>query len=314
MIQNYKYIDFISGYAILFVTEVISQMSNASFLPRILSCRRHVYYDPVMTKHFRMVMDYEIDYNAGVRVMELDGQLYPLSPGQIVFRKPGQVVDSQGASDIYMLTLDYSHTIFPTPDVLHATSHHSDIRHTRTTLQPPSDNELLSLLPPVFEPRHAVELLALYQQLALSFARPGQETETQALLSELLHLLTADALAARRTSRTLSAAGMAVNYLNEHFTRRITLEELAAAVHRDKSYLIRCFKKETGLTPIAYLLRIRLAHARQMLLTSDLSTAEIALQCGFEDASYFTLCFRRHYGITPAAFRQSTLRPQQEKA
>jgi len=50
-------------------------------LPNILSCRRHIFYDAVLTKHFRMVKDYEIDFNAGVRVMELDGQLYPLSPG-----------------------------------------------------------------------------------------------------------------------------------------------------------------------------------------------------------------------------------------
>lgn len=272
-------------------------------LPNILSCRRHVYYDPMMTRHFRMVMDYEIDFNASMRVMELDGQLYPLSPGQIVFRKPGQVVDSRGTSDIYMLTLDYSHTIFPPPEVLHATSHRTDIRHTRTTLQPPSDNELLSLLPTVFEPRHSMELLALYQQLASAFVQPGHEAEAQALLSELLHLLAADALAYRRTSRTPSAVDRAIAYLNEHYARNITLDELAQHVHQNKSYLIRCFKKETGLTPIAYLMRIRLVNSRLMLAQTGLSIAQIALRCGFEDPSYFTLRFRETYGVTPRAYR-----------
>ena len=279
-------------------------------LPRILSCRRHVFSDPVMSKRFRMVMDYEIDYNSTARVMELDGRLFPLSPGQIVFRKPGQVVESMGTSDIYMLTLDYSHTVFPPSEVLHATSHRNDIRHTRNTLQPPSDDELLRLLPPVFEPRHSVELLLLYRQLAAVFATPDHaEEEVQALLSELLHLLAADALANRRASQMPSAVDMAIDYLNEHFARRITLEELSAAVHRDKSYLIRCFKKETGLTPIRYLMRIRLAHARRMLSSSELSITEIALQCGFEDASYFTLRFLENYGVTPGAFRSGQMQP-----
>ena len=273
-------------------------------LPNILSCRRHVYYDPMMTRHFRMVKDYEIDFNAGVRVMELDGQLYPLSPGQIVFRKPGQMVESQGNSDIYMLTLDYSHTIFPSPEVLHATSHRTDIRHTRTTLQPPSDDELLGLLPTVFEPRHSMELLALYQQLASAFAQPERGAETQALLSELLHLLAADALAYRRTGRVPTAVDSAIAYLNEHFARSVTLDELAEHVHQNKSYLIRCFKKETGLTPMAYLMRIRLVNSRLLLVQTDLSIAQIALQCGFEDPSYFTLRFRETYGVPPKAYRR----------
>lgn len=280
-------------------------------LPRILGCGRHIYFDHVMTRHLRMVKDYEIDYNAGVRVMELDGRLYPLSPGQIVFRKPGQVVESMGECDIYMLTLDYSHSIFPEQEVLHPSSFRRDIRHTEHPLQPPTDAWLPNILPTVLEPRHSMELLALYRQLAVLFAQPNREEETQALLAELLHLLTADALADRRSGRTPSAVDQAIEYLNEHFTRRITLDELAAQVHRDKSYLIRCFKKETGLTPIAYLTRIRLANARRSLHNPNLSVAEIALRCGFEDASYFTLRFRETYGVTPGAFRQEQRRKQE---
>jgi transcriptional regulator GlxA family with amidase domain len=71
--------------------------------------------------------------------------------------------------------------------------------------------------------------------------------------------------------------------------------------------LERLFKTEVGCSPSGFALRIRLAHARHLLLHSQEPVANIALQSGFVNRSHFARSFRLEFGITP-----SELRAQQE--
>jgi AraC-like DNA-binding protein len=66
----------------------------------------------------------------------------------------------------------------------------------------------------------------------------------------------------------------------------------------------RRFKKLYQMTPMQYVLRVRLNAASEAISTSDRSIAEIALACGFYDQSYFTKQFRRQFAETPSAYRE----------
>ncbi|MFN2243397.1 MAG: helix-turn-helix transcriptional regulator, partial [Anaerolineae bacterium] len=65
-----------------------------------------------------------------------------------------------------------------------------------------------------------------------------------------------------------------------------------------------CFRKELGVTPIAYLNRYRVHQAKQLLSDTSKSITEIALEVGFSDSGYFSRVFRREVGLSPEAYRQ----------
>jgi AraC-like DNA-binding protein len=69
--------------------------------------------------------------------------------------------------------------------------------------------------------------------------------------------------------------------------------------------LTACFRKESGVTPIAYLNRYRVKQARQLLTDTDQSITEIALEVGFSDSGYFGRVFRREVGVSPEAYRRA---------
>ncbi|WP_410967232.1 helix-turn-helix transcriptional regulator, partial [Salmonella sp. SAL4436] len=84
-----------------------------------------------------------------------------------------------------------------------------------------------------------------------------------------------------------------------HLHHDIGLEQLAAACNIDRFRLSRAFKAAFGLAPHAYLVQLRLAHARR-LLAAGASPAQVAPALGFADQSHLGRWFLRAYGMTPA--------------
>ena len=93
------------------------------------------------------------------------------------------------------------------------------------------------------------------------------------------------------------------NAVNDLMNQQITLEKLSESFGVGKFTLIRDFKKHTGMPPVAYMIRIRHKYARQLLLASDMSIAEIAECCGYSSVSFFVSDFKKHQGITPGQVR-----------
>jgi AraC-like DNA-binding protein len=94
-------------------------------------------------------------------------------------------------------------------------------------------------------------------------------------------------------------------YIHGHYAESISRTDLARHVALSEDYLTACFRKELGVTPIAYLNRYRVNQARQLLTGTSKSITEIALEVGFSDSSYFSRVFRREVGISPEAYRRA---------
>ena len=94
-----------------------------------------------------------------------------------------------------------------------------------------------------------------------------------------------------------------IDYIEQNFGNKITLDDMAAAACISKREVSRCFKENMGRTPFEYLIEYRIAKGKIKLLTTDDTVLEVALQCGFESASYFTRMFKRYEGISPLEFR-----------
>ena len=86
-----------------------------------------------------------------------------------------------------------------------------------------------------------------------------------------------------------------------------TVERLASGVFMSQSQLHRKLKAVAGLSPVQYIRRVRLQHARELLSGQpDLPVYAVAQACGFDDPAYFVRVFRQEFGVTPAAWRNGS--------
>ncbi|MDD3155283.1 MAG: AraC family transcriptional regulator [Victivallaceae bacterium] len=96
--------------------------------------------------------------------------------------------------------------------------------------------------------------------------------------------------------------------LENSYMKPLTVELLAEHGNLSKSHLNFLFHRIFGCGVNCYLTRLRMRHARRLLLSPFLNIAEVAHQCGFEDANYFSRSFRKFHGFPPGFYRNH---PQQ---
>jgi AraC-like DNA-binding protein len=87
-------------------------------------------------------------------------------------------------------------------------------------------------------------------------------------------------------------------YVHENVCGSFTINDLAELAKQNRFNFPRLFRRTVGVSPHQYVLRIRLRHARELIL-SGCSLAEAAFAAGFVDQSHMSSCMRRSYGLTP---------------
>ena len=85
----------------------------------------------------------------------------------------------------------------------------------------------------------------------------------------------------------------------------LSLRYLADELNINSSYLSSLFKKETGMTVTAYIIRQRINYAKHLLENTRLQIQTVAQYCGLGDVHYFSKLFKKETGMTPRDFRQS---------
>ncbi len=103
----------------------------------------------------------------------------------------------------------------------------------------------------------------------------------------------------------------ALEYLSHNRHRRVSVAELARAVHLSSSRLAHLFSHETGMTPRGYAELQRLGRAKQLLEITLLPVQDIARQAGFESQFYFAARFKKLTGRTPTEFRSWKLQSEE---
>ena len=101
----------------------------------------------------------------------------------------------------------------------------------------------------------------------------------------------------RRLSRILE-------YMQQHATQVISLDELAREAGISRFHFVRLFKQKVGLAPHEYLVGLRLTKAADLLLSTDLDVATIASQCGYSNAGRFAHAFRLRFHKSPSMYRR----------
>jgi AraC-like DNA-binding protein len=129
----------------------------------------------------------------------------------------------------------------------------------------------------------------------------------EAELTKELYFLGCEQLDQRtRTSVLHEGASVAVRarvWIEEHLFEPFRIEALVAACAASESTVLRAFRKEHGVAPVAYLRRRRLEEAMQLLESGRYGVTEVATRVGYENPSAFAAAFREQFGTPPSAVR-----------
>ncbi|MQT11534.1 AraC family transcriptional regulator [Segnochrobactrum spirostomi] len=230
---------------------------------------------------------------AGCETFHLRGTKHYAEAGMLCFVEPGEVHDGAPHDKGYAYRMSY-----PSADFLAAVAAELGERPVRGGISFRG--------PCVRDPELVARFGAAHR--AAEAAASALETD------EALHAVFSAALArhavlpAAGTSPSLAAprepgpVARAIAFLDGHYEDDVDLATLAGIAGIPRTRLIRAMRRETGLTPHAWLTDRRVRAARAFL-TAGFAPAEVAARCGFYDQSHLNRAFKARTGVSPGAFR-----------
>ena len=94
-----------------------------------------------------------------------------------------------------------------------------------------------------------------------------------------------------------------IQYFNENYTKDINIDEYAKSLHVSTCWFNRRFKQVTKITPLQYILSLRLSNAKMLLETQDYNVTETSYAVGFHNPLYFSRLFTKHIGMPPSEYK-----------
>lgn len=153
-------------------------------------------------------------------------------------------------------------------------------------------------------------LQVLSQIFALQETEENNELRTIPLLLQIWDLLYRHLDAAsgsfdlQRLNHKQARLQTMMQYIHDHYMEEITLEMIADSASISKSGALHIFQEGIHCSPVAYLIRYRLAQAAELLYATQKSVSTIAEETGFTNSGYFCRKFRQYYHMTPNEYRR----------
>lgn len=132
--------------------------------------------------------------------------------------------------------------------------------------------------------------------------REGYKTKCLSLLYSIIHLSAAsDDTSLSGVSKSIKRA---VAYIDSNFADpSITIKDIAKLANVSEVYFRRVFTNKYGISPLKYIIKMRVEYAKELLMSGYYSVSEAALMAGFNDSKYFSTCFKHEIGASPGRFK-----------
>ncbi|MCF6409992.1 AraC family ligand binding domain-containing protein [Pseudalkalibacillus salsuginis] len=222
----------------------------------------------------------------GQRHLVCKGEEYIINPGDLLLFNP---YDTHSCEQIDGKTLDYR-CINVKPGVM------------KKAVLEINGNENL----PCFKQSvlYHSEIVSNLRELHLKISQDESEFKKEELFLYLLEELIqthSDLTILPPVSETSYEIKTVCDYLEENYTKTITLNDLSVLTGWSKYHLLRSFTKQKGISPYSYLETIRVNHAKK-LLEKGIKPIEVTFLTGFSDQSHLTKFFKRLVGLTPKQY------------
>jgi len=279
-------------------------LNSSDFLPVIVKTLERI-QDKTWSMEPNIHENYEMVYmKKGFAVFEISGQKVELGPNDIIIIKPLQYhkfsVKSENGCEFIVLNFTFENRIngeysqIPMEDFLNFVSSKETGPYIALKVSP--KNEIVVLMNRILKERESSE--------------PGSEFLNYLLIMELFVLLSRalkmewENSIKTKSPKLKELIGIAINFIHNNFERDISLGDIAKFVFLSPSYFTRAFKEETGMSPINYLLKVRIERAKELLADTSLKISDIALNVGFSNQQRFNEMFKKYAGVTPLQYRK----------
>jgi AraC-like DNA-binding protein len=129
---------------------------------------------------------------------------------------------------------------------------------------------------------------------------PYYELISRAILLEILGLVQREISGSMTSPSRWNLAQRIQQYIVQHYREPLRLSELAEEVNRSPTYISTVFREVTGHTPVQYMHEVRIAAARELLLSGHMSIREISEWLGYCDQTYFNYMYKKIVGHPPS--------------
>lgn len=149
------------------------------------------------------------------------------------------------------------------------------------------------------------EYQKLFQDMIqeLQLCRPHYEEYLSLLLRHLFILISRQLdVGPRLTEHVQNEMEAAIRHFSENYNTEIIIDDYAASMHRSTTWFIRSFKQYTGMTPMQYIISVRIANAQRLLATGDYNVTEVASIVGYDNPLYFSRLFKKRTGLAPSEY------------
>lgn len=163
---------------------------------------------------------------------------------------------------------------------------------------------------PIAKMNHSHAVLQWMQLIQQAFQGQRHSSHLQAI--GYLHLILAEHSEVLKQEENSPDSGIEmqktvkqmIRYMSTQYAQPITMEQMAESLGYNRAYLSRIFKQATEMTPVTFLLKLRIDKGRQLLRErTELTVEQIAASVGFQDALYFSRQFKRFYEQSPTEYR-----------
>lgn len=160
--------------------------------------------------------------------------------------------------------------------------------------------------PTCFPSVNSRKIRDVLREMIMLFGEADRELFFYSKMLEALHLILGDSrLLDTAKHADPFVAETAKKFIDENFSRAISLEDIAAAVSLSPIYFHSIFKATCRMTPHEYLVARRLSAAKEMLWDTRISISDVAQKCGFGCQQYLSEVFKKQLGTTPGQYRKS---------
>lgn len=261
--------------------------------------------------HERRLFDYLLVYiQEGKCIFTVNGKDYFLREGDFYLVQPNSLVSLQGTTKT--ITPFVHMDIFYHSDRLVEVTEEKNVGQMDTSLRKrimqPRLNDFEDVAIPIqFKPENPlwfrdslIKVIKLWQAgdtLGL--------IEAQIIASELIFsMLKQYGEFITKSTKAPEDFNWITSYLTFYLSEDISVEDMAKRMRMSISNFSTLFRKHFGISPHQYLVKLRIQHAEELLLHSNLKLDEIAENCGFTNAQHFSKMFKKHTGRTPGSLRK----------
>ena len=210
----------------------------------------------------------------------IDDDSHPINENTVICAKPGQIRHTRLPFKCY-----YIHMIVTEGDL----------------------GDILTALPNYIDLSDTDRIKEIFTSLCEHYNTgiANDDILLQSLILKLIYILSensASVIKSTQKSNNQKTIERTLEYINNNLSADLTLERLASAANFNAIYFHKLFKASTGKTLHEYVEEQRIKKSISLLISTNMTLAQIAYECGFSSQSYFSYAFKKKKGATPREY------------